>query len=100
MAACDMLVEAKGRVGHRRWESWLTSTCNIPPRTARLYMELAEGRETIEANRQRVADLAELSIRGAPRLLKPKPKKKPREPRKNRPLRTRPLRRVPSSSTP
>jgi hypothetical protein len=73
MNAGDMLAEAKERVGHGRWESWLKKTCNIPPRTASRYILLAENRGLIEANSATVADL---TVRGALRLLRPKPKPK------------------------
>jgi hypothetical protein len=72
MAAGDLLAEAKDRVGHGRWETWL-KILNIPPRTASHYMRLAENRELIEAKSANVADL---TIAAALRLIKPKQPKK------------------------
>jgi hypothetical protein len=84
IAAGGMLNEAKERVGHGGFERFCREECGISPRTARDYMALTEGRETIEtANRQRAA---EMSIRAALRLLKPtKPRKKPDGPRQKKP---------------
>jgi hypothetical protein len=58
-----------------RWLDWLANHCpDIPERTARVYMELAEGKDEIK-KRQRAADnLAadgKLTIRSALKLLKP-----------------------------
>jgi Protein of unknown function (DUF3102) len=83
MAAGDMLKEAQdsvvGRHGH--WENWVKKNCNIPPRTASRYMLLAKHRETIKAKSATVADL---TVRAAERLLKPKNKGIPRP--RNKPV--------------
>ena len=73
ITAGELLIEAKDRVGHGRWENWLKKTCNVPPRSATKYMKLAEGRETIEKNQIGLG--ADLTINAALRLLKPKTKK-------------------------
>jgi hypothetical protein len=79
-----MLNSAKEKHGeHGKWLAWLKDECpNIPETTAALYMRIAKkGAElaaAAEANGQRVADL---SIRGAPRLLA--------KPRANEPRSTR-----------
>jgi hypothetical protein len=73
ITAGELLIEAKDRVGHGRWENWLKKTCNVPPRSATNYMKLAEGREILEKNQIGIA--ADLTIRAALRLLKPKTKK-------------------------
>jgi hypothetical protein len=73
IAAGELLIEAKDRVGHGRWENWLKKTCNVPPRSATKYMKLAEGREIIEKNQ--IGPAADLTINAALRLLKPKAKK-------------------------
>ena len=67
MQAGDMLLEAKQQLKHGQWLSWLEQHCNIPDRTARLYMRLSKRRETLKANRQFIADL---TIQGAIRLLR------------------------------
>jgi hypothetical protein len=56
MAAGDLLIKAKGQLGHGQWAEWLKRHCEISERTARLYMQLAQNRGAI-AKRQRVADL-------------------------------------------
>jgi hypothetical protein len=45
-----LLIEAKSRVRHGEWLSWLEANCPLSDRQARNYMRLAR-------NRQRVADL-------------------------------------------
>lgn len=58
MAAGKLLVEAKALVKHGQWLPWLKQHCGMSDRTARLYMQLAKNRETIEKrNRQPIADL-------------------------------------------
>src|SRR5262249_40736130 len=81
MAAGDLLLEVKRRLGHGHFGKWLEANCSISDRTARLYMSLAENRAAVEAeaNRQRVADL---TVRGAVKAIaapaKPKaPKAQP-----------------------
>lgn len=69
--AGELLLEAKGRVGHGEWLPWLAANFEAGERTARRYM-------TIASNRTRVADLP--SVREALAELatprdKPKPKK-------------------------
>jgi hypothetical protein len=70
-----MLIEAKKNVAHGEWEDWLKKHCHeIEDRTARLYMRAANNADKIEKlaaeNGNTVADL---SIRGAMRLLAPQP---------------------------
>jgi hypothetical protein len=73
MAAGDALIaiEASGRIRHGEWTSWIGRNCELSPRTARVYMQLAQHRSEIEANRQRAADL---SLRGALKLIADKDK--------------------------
>lgn len=77
--AGELLPSAKAAVGHGNWESWLAANCpNISPRTARLYMDLAEHDEEIEkAAEENGNTVADLSIRGARKLIT---KKRPEEP--------------------
>jgi len=85
--AGELLLAAKDHAGHGRFQSWVEKTCNLPLRTARLYMELASNRAAIEveSKRQRVAVL---TVRAALRLLKPKSEKKANDrPRKKSPPR-------------
>ncbi len=58
MQAGDALIKAKQLVGHYgEWGRWLAANCDLSPRTARLYMQLANNRESIEAKMAMVADL-------------------------------------------
>jgi Protein of unknown function (DUF3102) len=78
----ELLQEAKNRLKHGEWSKWLELNCpNIPARTARDYMKLAEHQSRLGPNRQRAADL---SIRGALRAVKPGPKTR-QKPKKSKP---------------
>jgi hypothetical protein len=70
LAAGRLLLEAKSALGHGRWLAWLEQNCDLPPRTAQGYMRLAKhSTPLLEGDPQRVADLADLSVRGATALL-------------------------------
>ena len=59
IAAGELLIEAKGQLGHGRWLPWLRDHCTISERTAQLYMRVAKNRAEIEAQmRNGVADLS------------------------------------------
>jgi hypothetical protein len=59
IAAGELLIEAKGQLGHGRWLPWLRDHCAISERTAQLYMRVAKNRAEIEAQiRNDVADLS------------------------------------------
>jgi hypothetical protein len=59
IAAGELLIEAKGQLGHGRWLPWLRDHCAISERTAQLYMRVAKNRAEIEAQmRSGVADLS------------------------------------------
>jgi len=64
------LYQAKTLAGHGNWENWLVTETGLSLRSARDYLLLHANRAQIEANRQRAADLRELSIRGALRLIR------------------------------
>src|SRR5512132_3943034 len=65
--AGDALIRIQQQVTGCPWKKWLAANCSIPVRTALLYVRLAKHRGEIEAQ------LEELSIRGALRLItKPK----------------------------
>jgi hypothetical protein len=68
MAAGDALIaiEDSHKVRHGEWTSWIGRNCELSPRTARVYVQLARHRSELGANRQRAADL---SLRGALRLI-------------------------------
>ena len=70
--AGELLLEAKQVIPHGGWGRWLADHCEISPRTARAYMQLARRlAEMSEVERQRVADLP---LRGlCERLAEPKP---------------------------
>jgi len=48
MAVGDLLLEAKARVGHGDWLTWVDDSLEFDRRTAQRYAQLAEGREQIE----------------------------------------------------
>src|SRR6516165_401568 len=59
IAAGELLIEAKGQLGHGRWLPWLRDHCAISERTAQLYVRVAKNRAEIEAQiRNDVADLS------------------------------------------
>jgi hypothetical protein len=64
MAAGDLLIEAKSKVGHGGWLPWLEDACAIPERTAQAYMRLARNREELKS-----ATVAVLGVRDALALL-------------------------------
>jgi hypothetical protein len=68
-AAGDLLIQAKGKVGHGKWLPWLRDECKISMRTASLYMRLAKNRGGIES--QIGNAVADLTLRGAMKLLSP-----------------------------
>jgi hypothetical protein len=68
----EMLRAAKEKVGHSNWMPWLKDNCpNISDRTARDYMWAAKNAEKIEDKVENGSGAADLSIRGAKRLLAP-----------------------------
>jgi N6-adenosine-specific RNA methylase IME4 len=68
-AAGELLLEAKAKVGHGGWLSWLAENCpDVSERSAQRYMKLAEGRVVLEAKSATVADL---TLREAERILSP-----------------------------
>jgi hypothetical protein len=67
MAAGDALLAAKAALPHGQWRQWLDRHCRLSERHAQRYMLLARKRAILETNPTRVADL---SVRGALRLLK------------------------------
>lgn len=70
LAAGLLLAQAKRKIPHGSWESFVRDSCGIAPRTARLYQRLYRHRDRLP-DRQHVA---ELSVRQAARLLeRPKP---------------------------
>lgn len=65
------LTKAKAAVPYGQWGGWLAANIQFSDRLARAYMQLADNRELVEAQRQRVADLA---FRDVLRFIaKPKP---------------------------
>lgn len=71
LEAGRLLAEAKRKIPHGSWESYVKDSCSIAPRTARLYQRLHRNRARL-GNRQHVA---ELNVRQAARLLE-RPKAK------------------------
>jgi hypothetical protein len=68
-----ILADVRKDAGHGNWENWLKTNCHeIAPETARLYMRLAKNAEKLEKlAAQNGNTVADLSIRGAVRLLAP-----------------------------
>jgi len=68
LAAGTLLIKVRdsNKLKHGKWEFWVKQNCEIAIETVRLYIRLAEHRETVEANRQRVTGL---SIRAAAKLI-------------------------------
>jgi hypothetical protein len=70
----ELLVEAKERVGHGKFEKWLTTNTTLPYRSAARYMNFAKKRPEIEAQLGKSANLADFNLTTAQRLLAaPKP---------------------------
>src|SRR5262249_13527149 len=67
----ELLVEAKKRVGHGKFEKWLTTNTTLPYRSADRYMNFAKKRSEIEAQFGKSANLADLNLTSAQRLLAP-----------------------------
>jgi hypothetical protein len=65
MTTGDLLLEAKEQVQHGQWTQWIQEHCEISDRTARLYMQLAENRATLEASE----NAANLTLNAAVRML-------------------------------
>ena len=52
------LIQAKEKLKHGEWETWVDEHTDVSPRTVRMYMQVArELPKMDEAKRQRVADL-------------------------------------------
>ena len=62
----------KGLIRRGEWGHYLRKHCEVGERTAQIYMRLAEHRAELEANPQRAADL---SLRGALKLIGKEPNK-------------------------
>jgi hypothetical protein len=74
IAAGQLLKEAKGKVPHGEWLSWLDEHCELSERTAHRYMQLAANKSKIEdALRGKSATMATLSLNKALKLIELKP---------------------------
>jgi hypothetical protein len=58
LAAGQLLLEVKSRVGHGGWLGWLKANFGFSERTAQTYMRVARRWPELEAKAQRVADLS------------------------------------------
>jgi hypothetical protein len=66
IAAGELLLEAKAKVGHGNWLPWLKANCpTVSERTAQLYMRLARHREELSKS----ATVADLTMKAALELL-------------------------------
>src|SRR6516225_7186079 len=69
LAAGRFLIEAQGIVPKGQWAGWVSRSCEVSYRTARLYLQVTRA---YEASGHSVAsDLAGLSLRGLMRALAP-----------------------------
>src|SRR5260221_10456434 len=69
-----LLKEAKGKVPHGEWLSWLDEHCELSERTAHRYMQLAANKSKIEdAFRGKSATMAILSLNKALRVIETRP---------------------------
>jgi Protein of unknown function (DUF3102) len=66
IAAGDLLIEAKAQLAHGQWLPWLQEHCQVPERTAQVYMRLARHAPELKSKSETVADL---SVRDAVDLL-------------------------------
>ena len=72
----DLLKQAKDRVGHGNFESWVNDHCQFSYRSARRYMKLADDRPKLEEQLKleapgKLASVANLNLASAQRLLAP-----------------------------
>jgi hypothetical protein len=69
--AGELLSSVKQGTEHGDWETWLSANCpDISPRTARLYMRLANNDDKLTAKAEQNGNtVADLSVRGAMKLL-------------------------------
>lgn len=70
-----LLLEAKANAGHGNFLEWVSANCNFRPRTAQVYMTMAENFPLLEA-RSNAQRIAHLSLNEAVRMLK-EPSEKP-----------------------
>jgi Protein of unknown function (DUF3102) len=55
--AGELLLQAKGAVGHGKWLPWLKTNCKFSERTAQAYMRLASQWDRLQSKSAAVADL-------------------------------------------
>ena len=67
IAAGELLIEAKKKVPHGQWLSWLKENCTVPERTASHHMRLARHRSELE----QIGNVADLSLHDAVEVLAP-----------------------------
>jgi len=60
--AGELLIEAKRLLEHGEWLPWLAEHCDVPERTARLYMRLAQ-------HKFKIGNVADMTVRGAIKAL-------------------------------
>ena len=78
MNAGDALIAVRPKVEERGfWTKWLRENCYIAESTAKLYIQLAQHRDEIEA---RILDGVQLSLRAARKLISKPPPEPPPEP--------------------
>lgn len=53
----ELLNDAKGKVKHGEWKTWLKDNCHLSVRTAQMHMRLANKGDELAAKAQSIADL-------------------------------------------
>lgn len=83
LTAGELLRAVKDGTDHGDWEQWLDANCHdISVRTARLYMQLSDNEKEIEKAAAKNGNaVADLSIRGARKLISKKRPGAPRTPK-------------------
>jgi Protein of unknown function (DUF3102) len=67
--AGDLLLAAKVQLRHGGWLPWLTQNCDLKPRMAQVYMQIARGWPQIEAAQQNAYSDTHLDITTARQIL-------------------------------
>jgi hypothetical protein len=68
----ELLIEAKRRVGHGKFEQWRNEHCQLSPATARRCVEFAEKRPELEKHlASKTLNLSDLNLTSARKLLAP-----------------------------
>lgn len=78
LEAGSLLNQAKARVAHGDWETWLAANCTVAPRTAQAYMRLAKHIPSLPQEKRNA--VADMPLREVIRAISTSPDKPPRYP--------------------